>query len=160
MKYKNIGEIVYCAIKLDDPSRNKLLELTKKLIPEKLDGVISSWRLYCDHLTLGFGNNVTPDMVKLIGSPVVGLNPYRILIDDICCGVFFQDKSLTSRGIPWKGSDEHSKVHITLACKIGVAPIVAGTITERNHTVLIADPTFTMSGKIGVFVEDGNWYFE
>ncbi len=158
MTYKNIGEIIYCGIVFDEQSQEKLRKIVEGLLPEKIPGIIPSNVMSCHHVTLAFGDNVKPEHIKLIGSPVTALHPSRILLDDLGSGIFFELKEFESRDIPWIGSTDGAMPHCTLYHRIGVPPVVIGTMPTRNHSVLIADPTYSLDGKIGAFI-DGKWYF-
>ena len=157
MKFKNI-EVVYSAILLDEESQEKLRKMAEKLLPERIPGIFSSFHVSCQHLTLAFGEKVSSDHIKLVGSPVTCLHPTRVLLDDLGCGLFFELKEFAMRELPWIGSSDGSMPHVTIYYRQGVPPAVIGTLPTRNHSVLIADPTYSLNGKVAVYCEDGQWY--
>ena len=151
-KYKNF-DVIYVAIKLCEKSQAMLLEMANEFLPKAVPGIMSSFKRSCEHITLAFGDNVSDSLLKLIGQTVVGLHPYMVIMDDVAGGLFFQKKEFELREIPWIGSTEESKPHVTLWHHVAVAPVAVGTLPSRNHTTLVADPTATLEGKISAFVK-------
>lgn len=153
-------KVIYAGVFLDENSLEKLVELTHKLFDYKyIEGIFDNWITSCTHLTMAFGENVTDEMINFRGTKIENLSPYRILYDGICCGMFFQREELEKHGIPWINPMENAEPHITMQYRDGVEPKITGTICGRNHSVIIADPDFKMSGRIGMYMENGLIFF-
>lgn len=151
----NKEDVVYVAIMLDESSISMckaLVEHYAKIPNEKW--TLSQFTIGCEHITLGFGDKVTNEMIKCVGMEVKDIHPKAMLIDDYgCYGLFISNKELSSRGIPFTGTH----VHVTLCHPNIIAPVAVGTIPDRDHYCVKINPAYSLTGKIMAFCKNGDF---
>ena len=143
-----LEDVIYSAILLSKSSQTMLINYLKSIF------FGPSYKVFCEHLTLAFGPDVTADHIRNIGVAVKSLVPDKILIGtNGQIGLFFNPHQLDIRGIPFVGKYPH----ITLATPEGIPPSETGMLPEREHFHFTVGHEMPVEGVISAFMTDGSW---
>ena len=121
-----MSKISYSAVVLDDKSRDKLLQIFGKNLPEE-------WEKIAHHMTINMGE-IDPELEKYLGFPV------RLKVED-----FAMDDKVAAVGVSGFES-KNEKPHVTLAVnrQEGGKPFMSNKLTDWES---VRRPVF-LTGKV------------
>lgn len=130
-----MNNIIYICLKLDEPSKSKLIQITKELFRE------THPKLYCDHLTLAFGKQVKNFDMELIGQETT-LSSSTIAYDDKCVALVIDPYQVIEFGV----NNEHP--HITMATDGMTKPVYSNELISTNPEIEELDEPITLSAIV------------
>lgn len=125
----NSDNIQYICLKLDDDSKSRLREIVLEIF-----GSENCVRLFCDHLTLAYGEQVDYFDMNLLGLEF-DLSSDEIAYDDKCAALVVDSEQVLELGV----NNEHP--HITLATfDYATKPVYSNQLLSKEHeTVSLPD---------------------
>lgn len=134
--YINGRRVIYVALKLDTISKSQLSEMAH------LDMV------YCDHVTLAFGKDVTMSHIACLGRTA-----------QVETGELWSDGTATALTVAWPSNMCPcctAQAHVTIATKAGVKPVHSNDLfrdtKNRGRKV-----DMLVKGVIEAFLDNGTW---
>ena len=118
---------IYFGVFLDEKSRNKLFQLTDKLIGNEID---NTWKKYCHHMTIAF-NNGSENVRSLyeMYEPYFGFE-----MELLATHIGFSDDAIAV-SVEFDGITNNKIPHITLATPQNGKPVNSNYITKWKKMI-------------------------
>ena len=114
---EHAGRIRYIALKLDDTSREKLVGLVKRCFQEYP-------QVYCDHVTLAYGQDQVEAYDQELFGEEVRLDVWNVVYDGRCAAAEVDPEQLLGLGA------NNERPHITLVTADGTPPVYSNELLE------------------------------